>query len=223
MVDFLFPPLCLGCGEYTESPDSICDNCLKAMDCYDYPLCLTCGGMVAETNYCPVCRDDSFLLFAYANYRDPLKEIVIQFKFKGITSPAAWGARMLSDRFGDRIRDLSADCFVPIPLYPSREYSRGYNQAMLLAEELSRRLSVPVDKETLLRVKRRRPQALLSSPMRIANIRGAFAVDEESSCDRTVLLVDDVVTSGATVREARRELMSAGFSVPAVISIAHGL
>jgi ComF family protein len=223
MLDFLFPPLCLGCGEYTESPDSVCANCLNRIDKYDYPLCLTCGVML-ETGYnCGNCGNESFLLFSYGNYRDPLKEIIIHFKFKSITAPAKSVARELVSKFGDTIRSLKVAGLVPIPLYPGREYARGYNQAKLFAEQLSDQLELPVINDLLYRAVKRKPQASLRGFERAENIKGVFVATEENSEGQRVILVDDVVTSGATVREAKRTLEAAGYAVPAVISMAHGL
>jgi ComF family protein len=223
VLDFVFPPLCLGCGAYVESGDPVCAACDDAIDTFSSAICLSCGQNVMAGAGCPVCGDDSFLLYAFADYVDPMKEIIHQFKFKGITSPAGIFARRLCDEFGQQIMSLKPGALVPIPLHGSREYVRGYNQAVLIAIELGRALEIPVDQETLYRAKRRRPQSRLRQIERAKNISEVFAVSREPESGERVILVDDVVTSGATVREARRELQETGFDVPAVIALAHGV
>jgi ComF family protein len=223
ILDFIFPPLCLGCGEYTESPDSLCESCQNRVERYEFPLCLTCGSVISERNRCVDCADQSFLLFSYGNYRDPLKQVIIHFKFKGITTPALFVAREAFLRFGSSIQSLDCDGLVPIPLYASREYGRGYNQAKLYAERLSELLALPVFDDILWRVRKRKPQASLRAFQRAGNIKDVFVAEAGDTTAKRVILVDDVVTSGATVREAKRSLEVAGFVVPAVISMAHGL
>ena len=225
-LDFLFPPLCLGCGEYNKSKIDICDSCLKAVDRYENPFCLNCRAEITrESAGCNICGEEAFLMFAWGNYIDPLKQIIIQYKFKEITSPARIIAGAVCEQFGPFIKSLGADMLVPIPLHPSREYFRGYNQATLFAERLGELLDIDVDDDLLYRTEKRQPQARLNEYQRLRNIRGVFKVETESDDvdGQRVLLVDDVVTSGATVYEAKRTLEKAGFSVPGVITMAHGL
>ncbi|UCG62539.1 MAG: ComF family protein [Candidatus Zixiibacteriota bacterium] len=222
-LDFVFPPLCLGCGEYTEADHSICDTCQKAIDLFEQPICLTCGSMLAADLRCPACRDDALVLYAYGNYTGPLEQIVIQFKFKGIMRPAGFFAEAIASRFGELIKPAEGLVLVPVPLHPTRENRRGYNQAEILARRLSETLGIPMRTDVLTRTKKRRPQARLNHRERAVNIRGVYEVAEVLDDSGSVLLVDDVVTSGATVREASRTLQTAGIDVGGVISIAHAL
>jgi ComF family protein len=225
-LDFLFPPLCLGCGEYNNSKIDICDDCLEAVDKYENPFCLNCRVEIPPGSAgCKICGEDAFILFAWGNYTDPLKQVIIQYKFREITSPSRIIAGAVGEQFGALIKSLDADLLVPIPLHPSREYQRGYNQATLFARRLGEVLDIEIDDAILYRTEKRRPQARLNEYQRLRNIRGVFKVDtdREEQEGVNVILVDDVVTSGATVYEARRTLQKAGFSVPGVIAMAHGL
>ncbi|MBN1212678.1 MAG: ComF family protein [candidate division Zixibacteria bacterium] len=225
-LDFLFPPLCLGCGEYNSGKIDICDDCLEAIDRYENPFCLNCRAEITSENAaCTICGEGAFLMFAWGNYIDPLKQVIIQYKFKEITSPSRIIAGAVCEQFGLLIKSLEADMLIPIPLHPSREYYRGYNQATLFAERLGEFLDIEVDDTILYRTEKRRPQARLNEYRRMRNIRGVFSVETglDNTNGRKVLLVDDVVTSGATVYEARRTLQKAGFSVTGVIAMAHGL
>lgn len=222
LIDFVFPPLCLGCGEYTENEYSICDSCRDGIDTFSQPFCLTCMGMITGTA-CPTCGDDALILYAYGNYTDPLEQVVVQFKFKGITRPAKLFAREIGARFGDMIKSRGNIVLVPVPLYATRENVRGYNQAEVFAGHLAEALELEVRTDLLQRVKKRKPQARLNHAERAANIRGVYEVGDSVDDGRAVMLVDDVVTSGATVREAVRTLTAAKIEVAGVISIAHAL
>jgi len=182
---------------------------------------LTCANLIERGWICETCQGKSLPLFAYGNYADPLKEIIINYKFRGITSLAGLFARLLAELFGEQIMATGAGLLIPIPLYSAREYYRGYNQAELLARELGCALGLEVDSSRLVRIRRRKPQAKLREAERAKNIKGVFKAVESSDEER-VLIVDDVVTSGATVREATTVLRKAGYKVLGAIAIAHG-
>jgi len=222
LIDLTIPPLCTACGEYSESPTGLCEFCIRRIDRYDYPLCLQCEQPLFSGRTCPQCGGESLILFAFGNYVDPLKEAVHQFKFRGVTRVAGYFAEELTARFGPQINEFGTVTLVPIPLHPSREHARGFNQAVVFANALSAKLNIEVVTDLLIRVKKGKPHSRLSDSARARNIRGAFAVTTGSATHENLLLVDDVVTGGHTVREARSQLIQAGFRVPAVISIAHG-
>lgn len=223
LLDIIYPPLCLGCGEYVVGSESICPHCMDRIEKFVRPLCLDClQPLPPYRNKCPICPPETPLLFSYGNYRPVLQEVIIQFKFAGITSPADIFAPLIVAQFGDSIRALNPDCLIPIPLHRFRERYRGYNQAELLAEELSALLDIPIDDELIERVKRSRPQTKVSFHGRERNVKGIFFADADHPIGR-VILVDDVVTTGATIKEAVRVVKQAGGEVVAAISIAHGI
>ncbi len=221
MADFAFRPLCLGCGEYCEDESQICARCLRRILSLDYPFCLNCQVSIGDDIRCPQCLDDGLVLFAYGQYHEPLTEIILQFKFKGITSPSRTLGAALVELHRESFQQLGIDYLLPVPLHPSRENRRGYNQALLLANALGVLLELPVVDELVWRARRRYPQSRLSLSHRAANIRGVFEIEDEIPEGR-FLIVDDVVTSGSTVREVARLLRSAGASVVGVTALAHG-
>jgi ComF family protein len=223
MVDFFFPPLCLGCGEYTENESSICDLCLKAIETFDRPFCLRCMNIMPTGHKCGECKTESLPLFAYGNYAHPLEDIIIQYKFKGIKTPAGFIAKLFHQQFHQAIGAIDSRVLVPIPLHPARENRRGYNQATLFANELAAQFGFEVDTGILSRTKKRKEQARLNHRDRVANIRGVFEVNDEAGVDGSVVLVDDVVTSGSTVREAVRVLKESEIEVAAVFAMAHAM
>lgn len=223
LLDFVFPPICLGCGNFDESESQICNSCFGAIDTFEFPLCLNCQAFVPQEVNCPVCKDDSILLFAYANYKPPLKDIIIQFKFKGITSPAVTFADLICEKHAEKLKKLKADCLIPIPLHPARENHRGYNQAELIARRISSNTETATENDILERIIRGKPQARLNMEKRIKNVKGVFKAHQSDVHKKRIVLVDDVVTSGATVLEARKVLENADYKVVGIISIAHGV
>ena len=222
-VDFLFPALCAGCGRYTEEPHGVCPKCAVAVQEFTEPWCLNCLLPLEATGACSRCGNDTVPVFALADYSGVVQEIIKEVKFRGVRAPMPYFAARLAERFGERLRQRKADALVPVPLHPAREYRRGFNQALLLAESLSRSLGLPVWADIVVRRAGRKPQSKLRDPSaRARNIHGAFEVisPAESSC--RVLVVDDVVTSGATVREVAAVLEPAGYRMVGAAVVAHG-
>lgn len=221
LIDFVFPPLCLGCGEYTEDDHAICDRCRRAIDSFAAPFCINCLDMMPASGRCASCAEKSLPLYACANYASPVEDIIVQYKFRGITTPSAYFSGRLHERFEKEIHALGCPVLMPVPLHPSRENRRGYNQAELFARRLADLFGFTVDTTTLARTKRRRLQSRLNYAQRARNIRGVFEVISPPPEGYEVILVDDVVTSGATVREAQKTLRRDGCRVAAVIAMAH--
>ena len=222
LVDFVFPPLCLACNEFTESRYQICDQCRRSIDEFNHPICLSCFALLPSERACPTCKGTWLPLFVFGNYGGSLREIVIQFKFHGITSVAEFLADELVRIYDDRISKLGATHLVPVPLHPKRESERGYNQAALLAHAIGDRMAIPVAEDIIFRSGARRHQTELNFAKRAENIGGAFESPPSDDTERTIMLVDDVVTSGATISEARKTLRAAGYTVIGAISGAHG-
>lgn len=225
LLDFVFPPLCSGCGEFTENRYAVCKRCLESIDWHQRPFCLTCGGIVETEKGCRQCETDSFPLYSAGNYADPLQQIVIRYKFHSATGAAALIATKVSEQFAPWLAKYKPVLLVPIPLHPGREHRRGYNQATLFATELGKLLDMDVNDGIIFRTKKRKPQSKLKQAARAANIKGVFAVGGDAAFEvetQKLILVDDVVTSGQTVLEARKTLQASGYEVVAVIAMAHG-
>ena len=222
IVEFVFPPICSGCGEFFDSTNGICLKCKSKMFDIPSPVCLTCDILIESDSICSFCRKDSFPLYYIGDFTSPLREIVLDVKFHSVITPLQYLSTKLIEKFTEQIMSLGGEFLVPVPLHSSREYFRGYNQATRFAEYISAGLAIPLNTNSIYRVKRGRPQSRIADvSARLKNVDGAFAAEQDEASQR-LILVDDVVTSGATVKEAKKTLEAAGHSVVGVISIAHG-
>jgi ComF family protein len=139
--------------------------------------------------------------------------MIRQFKYRGFRRLGPELAGRVIEKNIEILEKLNLDIIIPIPLHSYRLKSRGFNQAEILADIFSSRLNIPVDKEFLRKIKNTRDQKILNHDDREDNIRGAFKIFGNSGAGRNILLVDDVVTTGATMREARKVIRQAGGNV----------
>jgi len=222
MIDFILPPLCTGCGEFESSSESVCKECLRKIIKYDKPICLNCRSEMLTSSGCLNCNEEQFPLYAYGDYRPVLREIIIQYKFKNVLAPAGLLVELFYDKFANDIEFLKPTILVPIPLHPLREHQRGYNQALIIAMKLGEISGIDVSTELIYRTKKRKPQAKMDLVDRSKNIEGVFEADDDyKTCER-ILLIDDVVTTGSTVKEAKKILEKAGHNVIGAAALAHG-
>ncbi len=218
LLSLVFPPLCLACREvegFSALDLGLCSECRRRLRPMPLRVCRTCGrpgsSRPAEGYTCGAClgRAPRFdRLLAAWRYEPPLDRVIQALKFGRLFYLGDELARHLAERFHDQA--VECDVVVPVPLHWSRQLVRGYNQAEEIARPLARRLGLP-----LLRGLRRRrrtpPQTRLNRRGRAANLRDAFRARRQARlCDRTILLVDDVVTTGATLSAAAASLQSAG-------------
>ena len=144
---------------------------------------------------------------AALRYQEPTSSLIHRFKYEGCFALAEPLARCLSAAWPAWVQP--PDLIIPIPLHPRRKRRRGYNQSELLAAPLARDLGLPMNPRGLRRVRHTAPQVGLGPEERHDNVRGAFAADD-SFTGRRVLLIDDVLTTGATMRAAAEALLAAG-------------
>jgi len=228
----LLPPRCGLCRAFLdpERPGpGICPRCLEEAAFGTSQLCPRCGGPSDRSprgqRLCPSCRltpPPFTKAAAVGPFQDPLAEAIKELKYNRRVELAIPLGRLLAgllpaDGWPDRF-----DLILPVPLHPSRIRERGFNQAALLAARLTGR--GPLVKNLLLRTRPTRPQVELDGRARRINVAGAFALENPGRVrGRTVLLVDDVVTSGATVGECARILRRAGARGIYILTIARGM
>jgi ComF family protein len=181
----------------------LCEECLELAD----------AGRLESQELPQPLESELFRVFSSFPYSGVYKDAVLRFKYEGRKAMARELGQMMwqvtdSKAFHEAMREC--DVFVPVPLHKGRERMRGYNQAMLLALALGKLYGKPVA-DCLRRVRRTRPMARLTPEGRLKNIKGAFlARNPEPISTKSVMLIDDIYTTGATARECASALKSAG-------------
>lgn len=218
VLNVVLPPRCAVCGVTIEDEGALCAGCWSSIRFLAPPECACCGYpfeyVVPERTFCAACTrrqpefDRARAVFAY---EESSRGLILAFKHADRTHDAPAFGRWLA-RAGHELL-LDADLIVPVPLHRWRLFRRRYNQAALLAQSLGRISENQVVVDLLVRHRHTRTQGRMSRTARIRNVRGAFSVRDkwqESLRGRRVLLVDDVLTTGATAEACARALKRAG-------------
>lgn len=214
-IDLLFPPRCAVCdGLITSEDKGICDKCRGSLSYVTGPRCFCCGKTVEseETEYCGDCRKRKHSFdrgFPLLHYVPPVSDAMAAMKYHGRAEYAAFYGSLLAECFGREWETLKIDCLIPVPVHKDKLKKRGYNQAELLAEALGEILQLPVDNRILIRGEDTRAQKKLSRDERFMNLRSAFQPGSVTPPE-TVLLVDDIYTTGATADACAEVLFKAG-------------
>jgi ComF family protein len=235
LVDWLYPPRCRACAKTFSGRDAqyFCAPCWAKIQLVRHPMCNACGqpfpDASGEDHTCGLCleRPPHFVrAWAWARYpheepeEHPLRQAVQKFKYGRKISLGRPLGRLMARGCSDFLRECPAEIIIPVPLHPKRLRWRGFNQAVLLGRQLARAYGIPMDPFTLRRIKATPPQTQLNEAERRRNVRGVFALAEGRSVEgKSVLLVDDVYTSGATVNECSRTLMRAGAEEVFVVTL----
>lgn len=232
LADVIFPPQCLSCGAtLPERGTLFCHSCHSHIDFIRSPLCSRCGRPFSEPgdkdHLCGDCLQATPVFFTARSlglYENILLDVVHRFKYGGEVS--------LGEQLGIFMADSSYPSFLisdytkimPVPLHHRRLRQRGFNQALILAREIARRFSLELDFLSLERSVFTEPQVGLDRANRKENIKGAFTVTRwEEVAGRRIILVDDVYTTGSTVRECTKVLMESKAERVAVLTLARVL
>ncbi len=216
-VDLVFPPHCALCRVACPGPILLCDDCRPTV-IDRLPACPRCAADVPETlaggSSCPQCRRPA-PQFQFAvrlgRYAGALRSAILAIKHGSAEPLAAALGRLLADERGDILAAQHFDVVVPIPMHWTRRLVRGINNPDVLARRLAERLGIPAAGHLLRRRRHTRPQTGLTRGFRLDNVRGAFRARRHADLPGArVLVVDDVMTTGATAGEAARELRAAG-------------
>ena len=215
LLELIYPSSCMGCGAYSEG--TICPQCLSDLEALPPPLCACCGLPLGESGYqelrCEKCRrhPPSFCrVTALGGYSGVLRHLIHQFKFRRKSSLAGPLAELLAENWK---RAERVDALVPVPLHPARQRARGYNQAELLARSLGRLTGVEIRGDLLIRSRLTGIQTELGGDERRLNVEGAFAPGRGwKRAARHIALVDDVMTTGATLEACAKVLLAQGAS-----------
>ena len=219
-LDFALPPRCAGCGTIVAEVHSFCTGCWKEVEFLGESGCSTCGLPLpaTEQSTCGVCLARPPRIErtrAAVAYDELSRSLAIRLKYGRKVAIARTMARYMAPLIGQEGERL----LVPVPLHRTRLWSRGFNQSALVAHELSRRLKIATDPFVLRRVRRTPALKGMSGAQRRKTVAGAFRVrHREAIVGKTVILVDDVLTTGSTADSCARALKRAGAARVELIS-----
>lgn len=222
LLDLILPKECLGCG---LEGAWLCPDCRRQTISLKSFFCPKCQKLNQNGEFCHACRKDSNLagIIIAAHYqKGALKEAIHVYKYEGI-----WGelenylAKLLIKRLTNHLPS-GKKVIIPIPLHYKKQMERGFNQAERLARIISRKFNLPLETKAIKRIKETDSQANLKKKDRLKNIKGAFKIKSAKNIKgRTILLLDDVATTGTTLNEAARVLKKNGARRVWGVVIAH--
>ncbi|HEU5481598.1 MAG TPA: ComF family protein [Sphingomicrobium sp.] len=226
VLDFALPPRCGGCGTIVDEVDSFCSGCWRALEFLGPGGCSRCGLPLQATDAetCAAClarppRLDR--IRAAVAYCEISRSIAMRLKYGRKVALARTMSRYMHPLIGELPPDA---LLIPVPLHRSRLWRRGFNQSAMVAKELSRRTGVPVALDTLRRTRATPPLKGLNMRQRRRTVAGAFRADKSAELrGRSVVLVDDVLTTGSTANACARVLKRAGAARVDLISWARVL
>lgn len=227
--DLVLPPLCVGCSALVDRHSVVCPRCWSNLHLITPPICDRLGlPLPGSTGAGPFFSTDALVnppayerARAAGFYAGLLRRLIVRFKFEDRHEALPLFTSLMLTAGRDLLAD--ADVIVPVPLHRLRLLHRRFNQSALLAKGLARRTGKPVETNLLLRVMRTRPQVGLRQGERRENVHRAFAIDLRKAsriAGQRVLLVDDVITTGATADACARALLRAGSAAVDVLAIA---
>lgn len=228
-LNLILPPRCISCSSVVGEVGALCSSCWSEIDFITSPLCVTCGFPLepdaGKDSICGHCiaeepkYDIGRSVFCYDEHS---KSLITGFKYSdklhAVRRFSAWMVRAAGDEI-----TRQAELIVPVPLHWRRLFARRYNQSALLAKAISSQTGIKCEMQALMRKKNTPPQASLTRKERFKNIKGAFALNPGLKGlikDKTILLIDDVTTTGATLNECAKILKKGGADKVFVLTLA---
>lgn len=239
-AELVFPNQCPFCHVQNISSDTApndfagqqelwCDDCFKKLVGHSLDRCEKCGATSGKQNPfpagCKLCHGFDFKFercFAVGNYRGPLQQLVIEVKRQHNEVVANQLGRLLGKQL--ELFDVrNIDLVVPVPTHWWRKFSRGFHATSVISDGVASAIGLPRPHHALFCNRKSKKQGTLSTPARFTNVRNSFGVNSRTSVSgKRILLVDDVMTSGATASEAARTLVRAGADSVVAAVIARG-
>lgn len=226
LADAVWPPVCSVCEGRVDLSGQLCSQCISQLRPLEGTRCHRCSSDAhIDTDSCPECRtlppyvDARVIVCEYRAVRPWI--IAHKYRWRQNITPLL--GQILAEGVAGNQFAVETDVVIPVPLSALRQQDRGFNQSEQLASAVATHLGKPLAVDGLRRTRNTQPQARLGSPeQRAANVAGAFEVDNLAVvAGKRVLLIDDVITTGATVSECARALREAGASSVVVAALAH--
>lgn len=221
----LYPPRCAACA--LVGCDGWCEQCADSIPYITPPVCARCGTPVDAEGFCLSCSAHPLVpeaVRAVTRYDGVVRTAIHRFKYGKHPSLAPALARLLLEGWQTPLTERlhTADVVLPVPIHRERERERGFNQSALLAELFCQKTGLPMLHDVLERTVYRQPQVGLDAVQRQQNVQNAFQVRQPAALTgRSILLIDDVWTTGSTLNEAARTLLAAGAARVFAYTVAH--
>ncbi len=236
LAQIIYPPRCVICGNFLwkapfiagEAQHSICTDCISSFSAIEAPFCNICGmpfdSHQLENHTCEDClKTKPFFQTAYAPYRyeGPVVEAVHRLKYGQKTFVADSVGPLLAEFVKTRFQNRGPFLIIPVPLHLKRLRERGFNQSLLMARHIAKKLNGELDFFSLIRTKYTISQTTLSKKQRRKNVHSAFHLKTPKAVlKKNILLVDDVATTGNTLNECARVLTSGGAEAVFCVTLA---
>lgn len=216
ILDIIYPRRCPVCDKIVLPEEGlVCQGCRRKLPYIKEPCCKKCGKQIRreEDEYCGDCRrvrhayTEGRALFTYDSI---MRQSVSAFKYKGRQEYAEWYGEELAKHFGGQLKRWGAEALIPVPVHRARYRKRGYNQAALLAEQISYHTGLEMDENVLVRTKKTVAQKELGTRERGKNLQEAFQLRKNVVQYKKVVLVDDIYTTGSTADACAKVLRQNG-------------
>lgn len=226
VLDAFYPCVCVSC--HTRIADQkmwICGRCYDNLSFLPAQYCEKCG-YPTEAGECSNCAENSYVFtqaLSVFMFEDPARSMVHALKYSGLSEIADWFGNQMFKHILAEKQFTEIDLVTAIPLHRVRRRDRGFNQSDLIAKALAKRINKPYSGSVLVRKLNTLSQTILDAKTRRKNIKGAFRIGKTSPAGKSILLIDDVFTTGTTVNEAARVMLDSGAKEVFVMTACHGL
>lgn len=215
IVNGIYPPACPICGKPTDKKLSVdfltwqdygdvCSDCMDKVKPVNKARCMKCGKFLDndESEFCYDCKHTKHeytQCIAALPYEGEIKQSIYRFKYGGCREYAWWYANIIEKHCGRQIQIWNPDVIVPVPMYRAKVKVRGFNQAELVAQNLSKLLNIDINSQLLFRIRKTAPMKKLHAIERTKNLENAFLARQKMIKYNKILLLDDIYTTGATL------------------------
>lgn len=214
LLDLIFPRRCFVCDDLLPlGRTELCDVCKKKIQYNRGAVCFKCGKPVKEEEeYCYDCkRKKHFFVQGVALFPyEYIRKSLYRYKYQGRQEYAVGYAKHMAYHFSEKRRQWRPDALIPVPLHKKKRKKRGYNQAELIARELGRYWNLPVITNLVVRTKNTRPMKEIDGTERQNNLKKAFKLGENDVKLNTIIIIDDIYTTGSTIDAVSRVCQEAG-------------
>lgn len=224
VLDFLFPPSCFGCGKFLEKHSLLCTDCENEIERTHEPICFTCGlPLPFGQDSCSDCSNEGILFYrTFAEYTETVRHLIHAFKYYNRDDIGGYFGSHLGETVMRESVFAGFDLCIGVPLYPTRKRERGYNQSDIIAGAISKKSGIPHATTAVRRVKPTKSQTKLNLEQRQKNVSNIFKISKpEDITGKNVIIIDDVITTGSTIKSLANVLIEAGAEKICAVSISH--